>query len=81
MSWDGTHMYMMALNVMNTNAGNIQSVAMDGTGNTSLSGVTASHHDLTAIPGGFATMLWNKSGMDAPARWSSAPTRRGSSPR
>jgi hypothetical protein len=66
MSWDGTHMYMMALNVMNTNAGNIQSVAMDGTGNTSLSGVTTSHHDLTAIPGGFATMLWNKSGIDAP---------------
>jgi hypothetical protein len=66
MSWDGNHMYMMALNVMNTNAGNIQSVAMDGTGNTALSGVTTSHHDLTAIPGGFATMLWNKSGTDAP---------------
>ena len=66
MSWDGTHMYMMALNVMNTSAGNIQSVAMDGTGNTALSGVTASHHDLTAIPGGLATMLWNKSGTDAP---------------
>jgi hypothetical protein len=59
-------MYMMALNVMNTNAGNIQSVAMDGTGNTSLAGVTTSHHDLTPIPGGFATMLWNKSGTDAP---------------
>ena len=66
MSWDGTHMYMMALNVMNTSAGNIQSVAMDGTGNTALSGMTASHHDLTAIPGGLATMLWNKSGTDAP---------------
>lgn len=66
MSWDGTHMYMMALNVMNTNSGNIQSVAMDGTGNAALSGVTTSHHDLTAIPGGFATMLWNKSGTDAP---------------
>jgi hypothetical protein len=66
MSWDGTHMYMMALNVQNTNAGNVQSVAMDGTGNTALSGMTTSHHDLTAIPGGFATMLWNKSGTDAP---------------
>ena len=66
MSWDGTHMYMMALNVMNTNAGNIQSVAMDGTGNSSMSGMTTSHHDLTPIPGGFATMLWNKSGTDAP---------------
>ena len=29
-------------------------------------GLTTSHHDLTAIPGGFATMLWNTSGMDAP---------------
>jgi Arylsulfotransferase (ASST) len=66
MSWDGTHMYMMALNVMNTSSGNVQSVAMDGTGNSALSGMTASHHDLTAIPGGFATMLWNKSGTDAP---------------
>jgi hypothetical protein len=66
MSWDGTHMYMMALNVMNTSAGNIQSVAMDGTGNTALAGLAASHHDLTAIPGGLATMLWNKSGTDAP---------------
>jgi Arylsulfotransferase (ASST) len=66
MSWDGTHMYMMALNVLNTNQGNIESVAMDGTGNTPLAGLTSSHHDLTAIPGGFATMLWNKSGTDAP---------------
>ena len=66
LSWDGTHMYMMALNVLNTNQGNIESVAMDGTGNTPLAGMTTSHHDLTAIPGGFATMLWNKSGTDAP---------------
>ena len=66
MSWDGSHMYMMALNVMNTSSGNVESVAMDGTGNTALSGMAASHHDLTAIPGGFATMLWNKSGTDAP---------------
>ena len=28
---------------------------MDGTGATTLSGLTASHHDMTAIPGGFAT--------------------------
>ena len=66
MSWDGTLMYMMALNVSNQNLGNVQSVAMDGTGNTSLAGVTTSHHDLTPIPGGFATILWNKSGTDAP---------------
>jgi hypothetical protein len=70
MSWDGSHMYMMALNVQNAQppaaAGAITSIAMDGSGVTSAMGVTASHHDLTAIPGGFATMLWNKSGIDAP---------------
>jgi Arylsulfotransferase (ASST) len=66
MSWDGTHMYMMALNVTNTGAGDVQSVAMDGTGATSIRGMAASHHDLTAIPGGFATLLWNSAGKDVP---------------
>jgi hypothetical protein len=66
LSWDGTRMYMMALNVRNTGLGNIQSVAMDGTGSTSFSGLTTSHHDLAAIPGGLATLLWNKTGTDAP---------------
>jgi Arylsulfotransferase (ASST) len=66
MSWDGTRMYTMALNVQNGGLGNIQSVAMDGTGTTTFAGLTASHHDLTAIPGGFATLLWNTSVKDAP---------------
>jgi hypothetical protein len=66
LTWDGTHMYMMALNVQNTNVGKIETVAMDGTGSTTLPGLTTSHHDLTPIPGGFATLLWNKSGTDAP---------------
>ncbi|HEY6477978.1 MAG TPA: aryl-sulfate sulfotransferase [Polyangia bacterium] len=66
MSWDGTRMYMMALNVRNMGLGNIQSVAMDGTGSTSFPGLTTSHHDLAAIPGGFATLLWNTPGTDAP---------------
>jgi hypothetical protein len=66
LSWDGTRMYMMALNVRNTGLGNIQSVAMDGTGSSSFSGLTTSHHDLAAIPGGFATLLWNNTGTDAP---------------
>ena len=39
---------------------------MDGSGATNISGMQASHHDMTAIPGGFATMLWNSSGIDAP---------------
>jgi Arylsulfotransferase (ASST) len=39
---------------------------MDGANATMASGMTASHHDMTAIPGGFATLLWNSSGIDAP---------------
>ena len=66
MSWDGSHMYMMALNVQNSGSGKVTYLAMDGSGNTNVTGVAASHHDLTAIPGGFATPLWNTSGIDAP---------------
>jgi hypothetical protein len=66
MSYDGKEMYMLSLNVQNT-GGNVSKVGMDGTGAASnLSGLTTSHHDFTAIPGGIATMLWNKSGIDAP---------------
>jgi len=65
MSWDGKEMYMLALNVQNT-GGNVAKIGMDGTGAmNNLSGVSTSHHDFTAIPGGIATMLWNTSGMDA----------------
>jgi len=39
---------------------------MDGSGATNASGMAASHHDMTAIPGGFATLLCNSSGTDAP---------------
>jgi hypothetical protein len=66
LSWDAKRFYAMSLNVMNTSAGKIQSVAMDGTDPKTVDGTTASHHDFTAIPGGIATLLWNKSGMDAP---------------
>jgi hypothetical protein len=59
-------MYMMALNVRNTGMGNVESVAMDGTGATTFPGLAASHHDLASLPTGFATLLWNKSGTDAP---------------
>ena len=31
-----------------------------------LSGLRAAHGDLTAIPGGVATLVWNRAGMDAP---------------
>ena len=66
MSWDGSKMYMMALNVQNTGAGAVKIMDMDGANATTASGMTASHHDMTAIPGGFATLLWNSSGIDAP---------------
>jgi len=66
LSWDAKRFYAMSLNVQNTSAGKIQSVAMDGTDMQTVAGTTASHHDFTAIPGGIATLMWNSSGMDAP---------------
>jgi len=66
MSWDGTKMYMMALNVQNNDSGKVNIINMDGSGATTASGMTKSHHDMTAIPGGFATVLWNSTGIDAP---------------
>jgi len=66
MSWDGTQMYMMALNVQNKDVGEIEVVGMDGSGATSLPGFQTAHHDLTALPDGFATLLWNQPGADAP---------------
>jgi hypothetical protein len=66
MSWDGTRMYMMALNVQNKDVGEVEVIGMDGSGATSLPGFQTAHHDLTALPDGFATLLWNQSGADAP---------------
>ena len=65
MSWDGSKMYMMALNVQNS-GGQVKIVDMDGANATTVSGLTTAHHDMTAIPGGFATLLWNTTGMDVP---------------
>jgi hypothetical protein len=65
MSWDASKMYMMALNVQNT-GGQVKIVDMDGANATTVSGLTTAHHDMTAIPGGFATLLWNSTGMDVP---------------
>lgn len=66
LSWDAKRFITMSLNVQNSSSGKIQSIAMDGTDAKSVSGVQASHHDFTAIPGGIATLMWNKSGIDAP---------------
>ena len=65
MSWDGSKMYMMALNVQNS-GGQIRIVDMDGANATTVSGLTTAHHDMTAIPGGFATVTWTTTGMDVP---------------
>ncbi len=66
MSWDGKEMYMLSLNVQN-GGGSVSKIGMDGSGaQNNLSGLSTSHHDFTAIPGGIATMLWNKTGIDAP---------------
>ena len=65
-SWDGSKMYAMSLNVQNAGAGRINIVNMDGSGATVVSDMTASHHDMTAIPGGLATLMWNATGVDAP---------------
>jgi len=66
LSWDAKRFISMSLNVQNTKAGKIQSIAMDGSDPKSLDGTTDSHHDFTAIPGGIATLLWNSTGIDAP---------------
>jgi len=52
--WEGTHMYMMMLNVRySTTAGNVRRVSMDGLSvEDRLSGLTGGHHDFTVTPGG-----------------------------
>ena len=44
----------------------IVSLRMDGDDRTMAVGVEASHHDLTAIPGGFATLMWTAAGQEPP---------------
>jgi len=78
LSWDAKRFIVMSLNVMNSSAGKIQSVAMDGTDAKSVSGAGASHHDFTAIPGGVATLMWNSSGIDAPCSLVEFPDAGGS---
>src|SRR4029078_10705719 len=54
-----------ALNVQ-SGGGSVKIVDMAGANATTIAGLTTAHHDMTAIPGGFATVLWNTSGIDAP---------------
>jgi len=64
MSWDGQDLYVMALNVQNA-GGEVWRMSMDGMTSEKLAGLETAHHDLTAIPGGIATLLWNTPGLDA----------------
>jgi hypothetical protein len=66
LSWDGTRMYILKLNVSNAE-GELRRVSMDGmTVEEDLSGGATAHHDFTPIPGGIAMLLWTRSGMNAP---------------
>jgi hypothetical protein len=62
MSYDGKHMYMMALNVGNT-GGEMRRILMDGTGaENNLSGLSTGHHDFTVLPdNGIAVIIWRGS--------------------
>ena len=67
MSWDGKDMYVVAENSSNQVGEHVSRISMDHTNvEHNLSGLGRAHHDLTAIPGGIATLVWNTTGMDAP---------------
>jgi hypothetical protein len=66
LSWDGSRMYILKLNVSNAE-GELRRVSMDGMiVEADLTGGATAHHDFTPIPGGVATLLWTKPGMNAP---------------
>ena len=60
MSYDGRHMYMMALNVQNM-GGEMRRVLMDGSmPENNLSGLNTGHHDFTVLPdNGIAVIIWS----------------------
>lgn len=68
MSWEGTDMWMMALNVQNT-GGQMRRVSMDGLDvQMSVSGLEGGHHDFTVAPGGVVTVIsWTSAGTDPPS--------------
>ena len=65
MDYEGSNMWMVALNVMNT-GGEMRYVSMDGaTTQNNVSGLSNAHHDFTVRKGGvIATMVWSASGTD-----------------
>lgn len=68
MSWEGTDMWMMALNVGNT-GGEMRRVSMDGLDvQMNVSGLNKGHHDFTVAPGGVVAVIsWAGNGGDVPS--------------
>jgi hypothetical protein len=66
MDFEGVNMWMLSLNVGNS-GGEMRFVSMDGqTSKTSISGLSAEHHDFTVLPGKIAAMVWTTSGTRDP---------------
>lgn len=64
MDYEGVNMWMLSLNVGNSN-GEMRFVSMDGqTSKNNVSGLSAAHHDFTVLPGKVAAMVWAASGSD-----------------
>ena len=71
MSYEGTDMWAMALNVQNgqANGGRVDRISMDGlTRMQSVTGMSNCHHDLTTLPGGkVACPSWIRQSGDQPS--------------
>lgn len=65
LDYEGKHLWMLALNAMNT-GGEMRRVSMDGAdAQNAVSGLSAAHHDFTVLPGGIvAALVWASGGTD-----------------
>lgn len=65
MSYEGTDMWMIALNPLNSN-GEMRRISMDGLDiQNNVNGFSKAHHDFTVLPGGIvAALVWSSSGSD-----------------
>ncbi|HEY3496903.1 MAG TPA: aryl-sulfate sulfotransferase [Polyangiaceae bacterium] len=68
MSYEGTDMWMLELNVENA-GGEMRRVSMDGMDvEMNVQGLSKTHHDFTVLPGGIvAAPSWASTGMDPPS--------------
>jgi hypothetical protein len=65
MDYEGEHMWMLALNLLNS-GGEMRYVSMDGvTRQSDVPGLDTAHHDFTVMPGGrIAALAWKEPGID-----------------